>query len=258
MLFLTWNPRPPLSKCVDFMWLYEGEAPAHAEERILPTGAVDMVISLVDGAFESPILTGVHTRYFIIGASIQCSTMGVVFKPGGAVPVLGVPASAIANAHVPLAELWGGEARALQDRIVGAPSSRARFRILEDALIARLPRAAPVHSSVEAAVRWFGSAAPPSVAGAAAQAGLSHRRFIEVFRQAVGAAPKAYCRVRRFQRALARIHGPGDRDWMDVALDCGYYDQAHFIHDFRAFSGVSPTAYAALCDGKRNHVPVLD
>jgi len=90
-----------------------------------------------------------------------------------------------------------------------------------------------------------------------AQIGLSSRRFIEIFRNQVGLTPKLYCRIRRFQRVLAAIDDASDVDWTGVALKCGYFDQAHFIHDFRAFSGVSPTMYLRHRT-HRNHVAVHD
>ena len=84
--------------------------------------------------------------------------------------------------------------------------------------------------------------------------GLSPRRFIEVFKDEVGLRPKVFCRVRRFQRVLASIHRQESVEWADVAVACGYYDQAHFIHDFRAFSGINPTAYLERRGRHRNHV----
>jgi len=72
---------------------------------------------------------------------------------------------------------------------------------------------------------------------------LSARRFIELFRRYVGVTPKLYCRIRRFQRALGELHRIKQMDWSAVALECGYYDQSHFIRDFRQFSGLTPSAY---------------
>ena len=72
----------------------------------------------------------------------------------------------------------------------------------------------------------------------------------------MGLTPKLFCRVHRFQRVLATIERDGDIDWPDVALACGYYDQAHFIHDFRAFSGINPTAYVRVRGPQRNHIPL--
>src|SRR3984893_9100332 len=81
------------------------------------------------------------------------------------------------------------------------------------------------------------------IAAVADRIGLSARRFIDVFRKEVGLTPKLFCRVRRFQKVLRLVQRGRPVAWADVALDCGYYDQAHFIHDFRAFSGLTPTAY---------------
>ena len=86
---------------------------------------------------------------------------------------------------------------------------------------------------------------------------MSAKRFIERFKAQVGVSPKRYCRIRRFQQAVARAHRGRPVDWAQVALDCGYYDQSHFIHEFRAFSGLTPTAYQASRTPFQNHVKFL-
>jgi AraC-like DNA-binding protein len=73
--------------------------------------------------------------------------------------------------------------------------------------------------------------------------GLSLRRFGELFGSEVGLSPKAFCRIRRFNEVLRRVERSTDVDWADVAASCGYFDQAHFNHDFRAFAGLTPSAY---------------
>ena len=90
----------------------------------------------------------------------------------------------------------------------------------------------------------------------AEQSGLSQRRFIEVFRNAVGLTPKLFCRVRRFREALRQVDSGRPVIWSDVALSCGYYDQAHFIHDFRAFSGINPTSYLEQRGVWHSHVVI--
>jgi len=90
------------------------------------------------------------------------------------------------------------------------------------------------------------------------QIGLSPRRFIQLFSGQVGLTPKLFCRVRRFQQVLKLIHTAGDFDWVDIAANCGYFDQAHFIHDFKAFSGINPTTYAASKTEHLNHVPIFE
>ena len=88
--------------------------------------------------------------------------------------------------------------------------------------------------------------------------GISQRRFLERFRSEVGMPPKLFSRVRRFQAVVEKVHMLSEVNWADVAADCGYFDEAHFIHDFRAFSGLSPSTYLALKSDHRNHVPLPD
>jgi transcriptional regulator GlxA family with amidase domain len=72
---------------------------------------------------------------------------------------------------------------------------------------------------------------------------LSQRRFIQRFAAEVGMTPKLYCRVRRFQRVRALVRNVPAPDWARVAVEWGYFDQSHLIHDFQAFSGLSPVEY---------------
>jgi AraC-like DNA-binding protein len=69
--------------------------------------------------------------------------------------------------------------------------------------------------------------------------------------------PKRFCRILRFQRAVTQAHSTAGINRAEVALACGYFDQPHLIHDFRAFAGMIPTAYEASRTAFRNHVNVL-
>jgi AraC-like DNA-binding protein len=85
--------------------------------------------------------------------------------------------------------------------------------------------------------------------------GVSHKHFIELFRREVGLTPKRFCRVRRFQQTLVEIKTHRVVDWAEVASGAGYYDQAHFVNDFKAFSGITPSNYLARRYGEANFVP---
>jgi AraC-like DNA-binding protein len=86
--------------------------------------------------------------------------------------------------------------------------------------------------------------------------GLSSRRLMELFRKQTGLTPKAFQRVRRFQHVLQSLRRQSDGNWAALAMDCGYYDQAHFIHDFRAFAGMTPGEYVTVATPHLNHVPL--
>jgi AraC-like DNA-binding protein len=273
MLFLKRVPSPPLSQFVDLLWLYEGYQQAHAKERILPTGEMQIVINLIEDrsciydrndtdrcqTFGGALLSGAHSQYQVIDTAEQASVIGVHFRPGGAFPFLRRPAGELRDTSVSLDALWGRTAIDLRDRLLEAATHEARFAILEQALLAELARGSDHHGAVGFALRRF-MAAPhvTTMASVSEQIGLSPKRFIQVFRDETGFTPKVFCRIRRFHRALDHMQGGQSVEWAKVALDCGYFDQAHFIHDFRAFSGINPSSYLAHRTPHRNHVALFD
>ncbi len=97
-----------------------------------------------------------------------------------------------------------------------------------------------------------------TVADLAGRVGLCQRRFIRLFAEEVGLTPKLYGRIVRFQEVLRVIDSGKRVSWARLAAASGYYDQAHFINDFRAFSGMNPTAYLGLRTEHINHVPLVD
>jgi AraC-like DNA-binding protein len=109
---------------------------------------------------------------------------------------------------------------------------------------------------VQFAVSRFGMApGMTTVRDVAQAAGLSERRFSQVFRESVGLSPKVWCRVQRFQRAVRHLHAGRDLPWAELALNCGFYDQSHFANEFRAFSGIDASTYSARRTQWANHVP---
>jgi AraC-like DNA-binding protein len=171
--------------------------------------------------------------------------------------LLGAPAGALADAHVELEALWGRRAVELRERLCAAPHSQQRFQILEQALIELLPGTPNTRGEVEVALARLGWPGV-EVAQLARDVQLSHRRLIELFTEQVGLTPKRFARVRRFQRALALAASRESQSWTELALECGYYDQAHLCHDWLEFTGVSPMEFFRLrsVPVKANHLAV--
>jgi AraC-like DNA-binding protein len=251
-------PPPPLSDHVDLIWYSEGYAQPHPQERLLPTGAMTLVVFLDQDVRLDSGISGARSEFLLLDTSRPFTMIGVAFKPGGGFPFVGLPAGELHNLSVPLDAVWGRDADAVRDCLLDAKTPAARFGIVERALAARASGRPDGHPAVRYALEQFDGRAPcRSVADVTAHIGLSSRRFIEIFRNQVGLTPKLYWRIRRFQKVLAALDDASDVDWPGVALTCGYFDQAHFIHDFRAFSGVSPTMYLRHRTA-RNHVAVHD
>jgi AraC-like DNA-binding protein len=226
----------------------------------MPMGTMELVIDLRDRCGSPlPVLCGPHSESFVIDTAPQAAVMGIHFKPGGAFPFVPMPAGELHNLRLCLDTLWGRRATELRQRLLEAPTPRIRFQILERFLLAQAVRPLARHPAVDYALRAFGAESQVSTVSAVVeQTGFSQRRFIEVFRNEVGLTPKLFCRVGRFQRALQQVHRQPKVDWAAVAVGCGYYDQAHFIHDFQEFSGLTPTDYLRLRSDHLNHVPLAD
>jgi len=210
-------------------------------------------------SFSGSLLSGAHSEYVVISTAAQRSMVGVCFKAGGAFPFLRMPAGELRDVSVSLDRLWGAAAANLREQLLAAPTHRARFQTLERILLAELNRGIESQDAVGFALRRFMTHPHvTSVAAVTDQTGLSPKRFIPLFRDHTGFTPKVFCRIRRFQQALDLMEGRRVVEWSNVALDCGYFDQAHFIHDFRAFSGINPTSYLAHRTEHRNHVPLIE
>src|SRR5262249_20756508 len=153
-------------------------------------------------------------------------------------------ADLFSNRSIDLEDIWASDARGLRDRLRELPTPASKLSLLESDLMHRLnarvsQRPVRLHGAVDFALRRFEQApGVATVSDVARSTGWSERRFSQVFREQVGLSPKVWCRVQRFQRAVRRMHAGAEVRWTDLALDCGFYDQAHFANEFRAFSGI--------------------
>jgi AraC-like DNA-binding protein len=225
----------------------------------MPSGAMNLVVSWDESGSIWTGVSGVQTKSMLLDTSAPFNVFGVSFKPGGGFPFLPMPAGELQNLQVPLEAVWSAaQARALSEELVEACTPVRKFHVIERALTAVVRNRFAPHPAVRYAVAALGHASHPrSISSIVDRVGISQRRFIELFRNEVGVTPKAYARVQRFQQVLASIEHATEVDWTEVALSCGYFDQAHFVHDFREFAGVTPSIYLRF-RASRNHVVVHD
>lgn len=253
-------PRGMLGEFVEMLWLFDGYVQPHAQERMLPTATTELVIDLREVAKASTIATvaGPHSEHWLLETSAAVSVVGVHFRVGGAFSFFDFPLCELHNVRIPLETLWGSTAGLLAEEVLAAPTPEAKFDVLERVLIS-MARTVSRHRTVTFALRELSKGAGGrSVAQLTDDLGISQRRFLDRFRSEVGMAPKLFSRVQRFQTVIATVDTHREVNWAEVAADCGYHDQAHFIHDFRAFTGFSPGSYLALKGEHRNHVPLPD
>lgn len=240
------KPAPALRPYVAAFWIWEGTGEAGVD-RVLPDGCIDILFTRCRdrGPADGFVAVGTMTRYLDASQEGVLERVGVRFRPGGAapfLPFLDVPASCLTDRHVPLEALWGREARTLEARLEDAPSTAARRGAIEKALCDRLSRASAVDGRWTYAASRIASSNRP-LETIASEIGLSSRQLRRGFESTVGVGPKRLRRILRVQHALALASRPGGRHWGAIAVDAGFYDQAHLIADFREMTGVSPGLY---------------
>jgi AraC-like DNA-binding protein len=251
-MYLEYRPADSLASYVEKLWYCGQYQVAHSKERVLPSGRFQLVIDLAESS-APPLVVGMRSECTVIETAGLQSMIGVVFRPGGTLPFLGWSAGEFYNQEVSLDLIWGTAATCLRDRLRGTRTTSARFRLLEAALLQAM-QPVRLHTAVQYALGEF-QRAPHirSVLDVTREAGLSRRRFAQLFREQVGLTPKLYCRLRRFQQVVRKLATGAPVDFADVALAGGYCDQAHLANDFRAFSGISPSAWLSAERPFRNH-----
>jgi AraC-like DNA-binding protein len=236
-------------------------------ERILPNGQAHLMVNLDEDEFRTyggaecgavhrfhgAVLVGPHGRATAIDTREQRRLIAVEFKLGGAAAFLRMPLSEICDQAAELDHFWGTDGGLLRERLCEARTPADKFCLLEAALLQRLT--GPADCAITAAMHLLDRGA--SLTEARCYIGLLPKTFVRRFREQVGLTPKRFARVRRLQRIMGGLLGAAEVDWPMLALEHGYTDQAHFIHDFRDLTGITPTAYRPSSPQRRNHVPLL-
>lgn len=157
-----------------------------------------------------------------------------------------MPASALAGTVVELEDLLGRRAAELVDRVAAAGDWDSRFAVVDDVLARGLTEhAGPAPEVTRAWDLLLATGGAISVAELAADVGWSRRHLAHRFGTELGLSPKVAARVVRFDRARRRLERPDRRGLADVAVECGYFDQAHLTRDWHDLAGCSPTTWMA-------------
>jgi AraC-like DNA-binding protein len=163
--------------------------------------------------------------------------VGLRFRPGMGRRFLRIDSSELVDRVIPLADVIGARAHEWRGRLDSAESNDERRRILLESVSGLEQKPDPVHLAIEAMTRAHGEV---DVESLAVQAGISSRQFRRRCREEAGLGPKQLARVLRFRRACA-LAARGE-SWLRVAVEAGYFDQAHLIRDFREFTGATPVS----------------
>ena len=234
-----------------------GYLPARWRNMILPDGAIELIVNLGDPQklcardgpgkqtiFRNSWISGERTAPIVIDEIGYVHLVGVRLRAGGAWPFLGIPLREFTDEVVELETIFGHEISDLREQLGEAPDDDARFDLLESWLVQRARSRTQPTRSVSHALRMItGGLDGVRIGKIADTIGISHKHLLREFDRCVGLTPKLLARLCTFQRVIRCVGQKSEVDWADTAATCGYHDQAHLIHEFRAFSGLTPANY---------------
>ena len=247
-------PCAPLQPYIDRLWGWESEALAPLPAMLPGTGAElifhygrPFAIENRQRSVARPGLAQLLCARRMPYQPLPQSALGFVavrFRSGALRHFCALPLGDLRDDVLPVDAVWGAEGGDIAERVAQADTRAQRVSLLEGWLLRCLARHHQEQPAIEAALRQlYYRHREVRIDRLAEDIGMSRRHFERVFRSEIGVTPKRFQRTARFNLTVRELLLSASADTLGVALDHGYYDQAHFIHDFRHFVGDSPAAF---------------
>lgn len=264
-------PSLPLSLFIDNFLYYKDYQPDHKLDRFFPDGNTYLVFDLTDKpksiydnisfreiqSCHRIWFSGLRNQSITIPSGIEQEMIVINFHKGKSYPFLKAPLHEFTNVTVDGDLAVGNNVNELRDRILEKSNVEQMFLELEHFFLKYGARSLEPNPCIDYAIECLSKAPEAmSIEKLIQKIGYSHRHFIKIFSDHVGMNPKQYMKIIRFQKAVQIAESNRSQNWSEIALQCNYYDLAHFSHEFKLFSGFSPNQYRSLKSDFINYVAV--
>ncbi|HAS43325.1 MAG TPA: hypothetical protein DCS93_22790 [Microscillaceae bacterium] len=255
MLLKVFTPPPPLGLFVKNLIYYRGYTSEATFEQLIPDGHAQLVITLDEQARMlkqateytnqklPPVwLSGVQSGPITYVGEQNASTLCVQFAPGGLYALTGIPTAKFHNRFEDASLVLGPELIYLREQMMALSNPAAIIQQAYEFLQQKILTNA-TDNYFETFVHQLLCIKRDTLAEISRKTGYSQRYFIQLFKQHMGIAPKKYQRLHRFQQALAHLNQTPQASFADLVYQCHFYDQAHFINEFKHFTQLTPGQY---------------
>jgi AraC-like DNA-binding protein len=255
-LITEYMPCESLRPFVQLYW--EGSFNTNASGRLsmqmVPNGCLELLIHLSDlhcnlyndyGWLPPPDYTilGLFTRPFEVRFNNTVKVFAIRFKPEGLYNIFGVPASVVKESYEDMSMVLGRDFRDFCHRMREEKNVAGMIRRAERHLLNNMQRSKVDMSYVNRAAELIRRSKGIRIEDISKQVFISQRQLEREFKDKVGISPKHYLRIIRINEALRFLNDNQATDLSSVAYHCGYFDQAHFINDFKRITGKKPTIF---------------
>lgn len=254
MNYYTIKPTEKLADFVRFFWVFEGTASETQPyiHRTIANGCPEILFHyqgtfdelVYDNKLKSSFLTGIHGptnqyRRFIIKE--QFGIFGVYLYPYALSALFNIPAIEFTNELPHLFSILKNSDTTIEERMFSAPNNNERVSIITAFLESRLKelKRPEIAYTVKTILKAKGQV---NINELSSQCFLSVRQLERNFKEHTGFSPKAFARITRFNSVIGQAQNTG-KSLTEIAYSFGYYDQSHFIQDFKTFSGYNPRTY---------------
>lgn len=256
MRYQEYQPPSELADWIKLFWVFENRSHNPVPETIVADGFPELIIHFRSPFAEADrggqylkqpaaVACGQLTRPLVLRSSNDVGMIGIRFQPSGMTPFISSSMHAITDARVPAEDVFA-DIDQLIEAVVEASNDQQRIAACKRYLIRSLNldrQSLSVRRALESIMLTRGRI---SVEALATLMGISRRSLELAFQKEVGASPKMYCRITRFRHVFDAISETSPSvNWVQIAVDSGFFDQSHLIRDFRRFAGDSPTSFLA-------------
>jgi AraC-like DNA-binding protein len=241
-VYLEYSPSPRLNPFVASYWsLQVSEIKEPENYRVLPDGCIDLLFDNISR--PSGVIVGSMTKSVSVTLQPNAKYFGVRFRPGGASSFLNISLKEIADTQLKLEDVWRNAYSEFSD-VMDNKQVKRQIETVENLLEKQLSNNAIGNRKVQAAITLLNAHdGNYSVNMLSKTLEISRQHLNRIFTEAVGLNLKMFSRIVRLQAALKCARRAPVNDWALFALENGYYDQAHFISDFKDLTGVTPTNF---------------
>ena len=230
----------------------------HQPEPVLPDGRIELIFNLATPfkRYHFDGTTEIQPRSIIVGQTLKHTTIkplghinlfGVRFQTAGAHIFFDFPLNELTDKIENLDNVLAIKGKYLEQRINEANSVNDRIALIENEVSKKMTFGTYFDISTAEVVKIIEAAhGLISIENLSKKVGISSRQLERKFQQYIGLSPKSFCRIKRIQSILDVMNTGEIDSWADLTLGFGYFDQAHFVRDFKLFTGKSPTVYLAV------------
>lgn len=255
MDYRLYTPNDRLSKYIRCYWSLDNQEDSepHSRERIFPDGCIELIFNHGDlfvtynskGEAEDQPKSFIHgqlKKFIEVQGQGKVGIFSIRFQPAGLQPFIDFPVSDLTQVFVEVSKIWK-DGSFLEQAMALCQNNEERIAVIENFLESKIENAPDnndIERCVEEIIRSDGMA---SIENLASELNMGKRHLERKFLSSVGLSLKLFSRIIRFNNALQLIENKDFRNFTNVAHDGGFYDQAHFIKDFKYFTGLNPKQY---------------